>query len=285
MEITLQQRNELRRAVLGLPDSVVARYQARSNSVGIIVADGETSARPWLYTERQAAAAEAPDEAEIMLYGPVVADEWAWLFDEDESVIIPSRLKARLAEITASRIVARQNSPGGDLWAGIATADFFDDERRAGREVVMRVDGLSASASSIITARGNEIIMGQMAELMIHNPWVGAYLRGDKASFPKQAAKITDSLERTAASLAAMYADRNRKTLTAEAAAKLMDDETYFTAEQAVEQGFADRIMEPPADTGEATEQAEAANTPWASLTAQAAIQRQRRGFFTHRAG
>lgn len=294
MELTLKQRNAIRRQLLCPPPedgkphpmaAVLERYANSSNRLGILVADGEgdgsESAKPWLYSPK----AQATAENEVMLYGPVVDDSWAWLFAEDEAVVIPSRVKARLAEISGDHIVARQNSPGGDLWAGVAAAQLFDDERKNGRTVEMRVDGMSASASSIITVRGNEIVMGEMAQIMIHAPWVWGIVAGNAEVWRSTGNRIADELDRSTKSLASMYAKRNRAGLTVEKITAMLAEDTYMSAEEAVEQGFADRILEPPAavEDGQAEDSQANRATPdaWADLIVRAAAERQTRDFFT----
>lgn len=100
--------------------------------------------------------------------------------------------------------------------------------------MTVRVDGLAASAASIVAMAGDEIIMGPGTQLMIHDPWV--YTQGDAAFLRSEA----DRLEKTAESMASLYA--RRAGGTADEWRDLMTEETWFTAEEAVEAGLADRV-------------------------------------------
>ena len=191
---------------------------------------------------------------EVIAYGEVLDDFWAPFFDADEA-IIPTHFRARLAE-TEGDVTIRMNSPGGDVFAGVAIAGMIDDIRREGRKVTVRVDGLAASAASFIAVRADEVVMDEMAQMMIHEPMVGfdvfalMYAK-DLREMAEDAVKLADELDRTAGTLVDSYTARNRKKKKKEDIASLLAAETWMTATEAVDLGFADRVLEPPKPASE----------------------------------
>lgn len=192
------------------------------------------------HSERLKAQEAAPAENEVQMYGEIADDMYAGWYFEDEAVVFPSKIRARLAEIEGD-VVVRMNSPGGDVFAGAAIGAALDDVRRDGRKVTVRVDGLAASAASYVAIRGDDVAVDEAGQVMVHRPWT-SLLGGDETDF----AKVAEQLRTTKKSLISTYTKRNRKGLDAEAITEMVDEETWMDAETAVEKGFADRVMEPP---------------------------------------
>jgi ATP-dependent Clp protease protease subunit len=138
-----------------------------------------------------------------------------------------------LSGIQASTIRVRINSPGGDVFDGRAIATAL---RQHPAEVIAQVDGLAASAATTIAAAANRVEMAPGSFYMIHNAWTLAI--GNKADMLEVAAL----LEKIDAQIGADYAARTGAS--AEQVAQWMDEETWFTAEEAVENGFADAVGE-----------------------------------------
>lgn len=144
-------------------------------------------------------------------------------------------LVREIANLTVPTIHVRINSPGGDVFDGLAIHNAL--KQHAAR-VVVHVDGLAASIASVIAMAGDEVRMSEGAFLMIHNAWLVAI--GDAAELRKTA----DIAEQVNGSLVKAYA---AKSGLAEAELlALMDEETWLDADQAVEKGFAD-VSEAPA--------------------------------------
>jgi hypothetical protein len=124
------------------------------------------------------------------------------------------------------------NSPGGDVFAAVNIANALRDQRLSkGRTVDVSIDGLAASAASIVIMAGDTIRMADNALVMIHNPWsVGA---GDAAAMRK----IADELDAVRQTIVATY--QWQSALTDEELVALMDAETWFSADEAVDNGFA----------------------------------------------
>lgn len=139
--------------------------------------------------------------------------------------------RERLKAAGTSDVLLRINSPGGDVFDGIA---IYNDLLAHPGSVTVHVTGLAASAASIIAMVGRKIIMSENAFMMIHNAWGIAV--GDRHTHADAAAllgKIDSALAKT-------YAQRTGTGVRA--IAQMMDDETWLKATDAKEKGFADEI-------------------------------------------
>jgi ATP-dependent Clp protease protease subunit len=141
-------------------------------------------------------------------------------------------LVKELQASTASTIHVHINSPGGDVFDGRAIASALAAHPA---EVVAHIEGLAASAASTIALAANRVEIAAGAFLMIHNGWTGNV--GDRHTMRQ----VADLLEKIDAAIAADYVARSGESL--ETVQQWMDDETWFTAEEAVEQGFADEVI------------------------------------------
>lgn len=131
-------------------------------------------------------------------------------------------------------IVLKINSPGGDVFDGIAI--YNELIGYAGR-VRVEIVGMAASAASIVAMAGDEIAMADNAFMMIHNAWVLAIgNRHDLSDAASVLAKIDGALAKT-------YATRTG--LGVRTIGKMMDDETWMTGAEAKESGFATELLQP----------------------------------------
>lgn len=146
--------------------------------------------------------------------------------------VTPASVSRQLKDAAPGAVTVRINSPGGAVFDGIAIAAQL---RRHG-DVTAIVDGIAASAASVIAIGAKRRVMAQGSYLMIHNPW--SMTAGD-ASDLRQEAAVLDSI---AGELAKLYADASGGKLTVEQARAMMDEETWLTADQAVEVGLAHAI-------------------------------------------
>lgn len=155
--------------------------------------------------------------------------------------VTAKRISAALRSIGEKDVVVNINSPGGDFFEGVAIYNLL---REHPGKVTVRIVGLAASAASVIAMAGDEILMGDGAFLMIHNAWAVAIgNRHDMAD----AAKLLEPFD---AAMAAVYAAR--AGIAASEAARMMDDETWIGAAQAVDDGFADGLLDGAAATKDA---------------------------------
>ncbi len=159
------------------------------------------------------------------------------------SGVTAKRISAALRSIGDRDVVVNVNSPGGDFFEGVAIYNLLREHK--GR-VTVQVMGLAASAASVIAMAADEILMGDGAFLMIHNAWAVAI--GNRHDMV-DAAKMLEPFD---AAMANVYAARSG--ITVAEAARMMDEETWIGAAQAVEDGFADGLLDGAAATKGATQ-------------------------------
>ena len=157
---------------------------------------------------------------EILIYG-IVGDSFDGL---DARTLVP-----QITEGTDD-LVARINSPGGFVMEGLAIFNAFARAKQAGRKVDVHIDGIAASMGSVIAMVGDTISMAENALMMIHNPWDCAC--GDANELRRAA----DSLDRIRDRTAGIYAAQTG--LSVEELVPMLDAETWFTAQEALDQKF-----------------------------------------------
>jgi len=171
-------------------------------------------------------------DGELVLYGTVGASWW-----DDERAFSAKEVVEALASLKGD-ITVRLNSGGGSAWDGVAIHNALKARKS---KVKIVVDGVAASAASVILMAGDEIVCPANASIMIHNASTLAW--GNKDEIEKTRAM----LEKLDGQMAELYADRTG--LEADDIAALMDAETWMTGTEAVEKGFADTTSdEPPAE-------------------------------------
>lgn len=166
-------------------------------------------------------AAEESEAAELLLYGFI--GEW----DEISSREVVNAL----SQITAKIINVKVNSYGGSVFTAQA---IFSALKRHAAVINVFIDGIAASAASIIICAGNNVVIPANAMMMIHNPRM--YVCGDAADLRDSA----DSLDKVRDSIIAAY--QTKTALSAEKLVELMEAETWLNADEAVELGFADDV-------------------------------------------
>jgi ATP-dependent Clp protease protease subunit len=186
--------------------------------------------RFWKWVRNKTPAGEDPDLAErtLFLNGTIASESW---FDDD---VTPALFKSDL-DSGKGPITVWINSPGGDVWAA---AQIYNMLLSYSGKVTVKIDGLAASAASVIAMAGDEVLVSPVSMLMIHNPATAAM--GDKDDLA-QAISMLDSVKDSI-----LNAYVKKTGLSKNKLSKLMDDETWMDANKAVELGFADRVMERP---------------------------------------
>ena len=184
----------------------------------------------WKWVRNKAPDGEDPGLAErtLFLNGTIASESW---FDDD---VTPALFKSDL-DSGKGPITVWINSPGGDVWAA---AQIYNMLLSYGGKVTVKIDGLAASAASVIAMAGDEVLVSPVSMLMIHNPSTMAM--GDKDDLA-QAISMLDSVKDSI-----LNAYVKKTGLSKNKLSKLMDDETWMDANKAVELGFADRVMERP---------------------------------------
>ncbi|EPH3101445.1 head maturation protease, ClpP-related [Providencia stuartii] len=160
--------------------------------------------------------------------------------------VTAKRISAALRAIGNQDVVVNINSPGGDMFEGLAIYNLL---RAHNGKVTVNILGIAASAASVIAMAGDEIRMGRGAFLMIHNCWaVGV---GNRHDF----AKLANDLAPFDKSMSDIYVARSG--LPEETISQMMDNETYIGASDAIEKGFADSLLAADAmDDGDESPQA-----------------------------
>lgn len=172
------------------------------------------------------AAANKAKVGEVLLYGPISSS--TWLGDE----VTPKQFKADLDGLgEVDTIDLYINSEGGDVFAAQAIYSML---KRHPAAVHTHVDGLAASAASLVAMAGETITLPINAMLMLHSPW--SLAMGNAQEFRKMA----DALDQIRESMIAVYSERSGKTHDEVVA--ILDAETWYTAEEAVAAGFADEV-------------------------------------------
>lgn len=165
------------------------------------------------------------DENSISVFDVIGAD---WYGDG----VTASRIAAALRSIGGADVTVNINSPGGDMFEGLAIYNLL---REYEGKVTVKVLGLAASAASIIAMAGDEVQIGRGAFLMIHNCWV--YAMGNRHDL----AQVAADMEPFDKAMNDIYGARTG--LSSEAIEVMMNAETYIGGSDAVEKGFADRLL------------------------------------------
>lgn len=169
---------------------------------------------------------EAAGERVLTLSGVIAEESW---FDDE---VTPGEFKDELDKGEGD-ITVWINSPGGDC---IAAAQIYNMLISYKGNVTVKIDGIAASAASVIAMAGTKVIMSPVSMLMIHNPMTIA--AGDAGEMEKAIAMLSEIKE----SIINAY---ERKTGRSRAEiAKLMDAETWMDAGKALELGFADEVLQ-----------------------------------------
>jgi len=165
---------------------------------------------------------------EILLYGPIGADMW----EPDDSITAKSVI-AQLAEIDGD-VTVRISSGGGDVYEGI---DIMQALRNHPGRVTVIVESLAASAASFIAVGGaDEVLMRKSSEMMIHRAMTFSDGNADELS------KTLADLERQDMKLASIYAEKAGGQV--DDWLEAMGAETWYTSEEAVAAGLADRVVD-----------------------------------------
>ncbi len=172
-------------------------------------------------------AAESDDPNTISIYDVIGEDFWTG------GGFTAKRMSAALRSIGKNDVTVKINSPGGDMFEGIAIYNLL---REHPAKVTIDVMGWAASAASIIAMAGDDIRMGLGTFMMVHNAW--GVVIGNRHDM----ADASTLFEGFDGAIADIY--QARTGLDAKAIAKLMDAETFMGASDAVAKGFADSVNE-----------------------------------------
>ena len=168
------------------------------------------------------------EDGERTLYFDGVIAQESWYEDE----VSPEQFKKEL-EAGTGPVTIWINSPGGDVFAA---AQIYNMLRNYKGKVTVKIDGIAASAATVIAMAGDEVLMSPVSMMMIHNPWTWAV--GDSKDLETVIRQL-DAVKETIINAYVEKTGMNRDELS-----RLMDDETYFDVHWAIEHKFADGVID-----------------------------------------
>lgn len=171
---------------------------------------------------------EIVENKTIITLSGVVRQPYPW--DEEDEAINEKLIRDTLDGVTGD-VLIRLNSPGGDVFEGISICNYL---KSIDNKVTIEITGVAASAASIISMGADKVIMDKGTSMMIHEASTIAW--GNKTEIQK----TLNALSTIDKSLVAIYQDKTG--LDTDTLNGYLTNETWFTAEEAVEAGFADEV-------------------------------------------
>lgn len=176
--------------------------------------------------EVRSAFTEDQEDRSISVYDVIGYDYWTG------EGVTAKRVAGALRSLGAGPVTVNINSPGGDMFEGLAIYNLLREHKG---EVTVKVVGLAASAASIIAMAGDTVQIARAAFFMVHNGWVIA--AGNRNDFRE----IADWLEPFDAAMADIYVARSG--MADKEARRLMDAESWIGGSDAIERGLADELL------------------------------------------
>lgn len=164
--------------------------------------------------------------AQIDIFGDIVSEKW---FDEETSATSFRDALKELGDV--STINLSINSGGGSVFDGIAIYNMLKSHKAT---VNVYIEGLAASIASVIAMAGDTITMRSGSMMMVHMPWTLSQGNAEEMR------KTADTLEKTGDSIVDIYSERTG--ISSDDIRNIMNDETWLSAEEAVEQGWATKL-------------------------------------------
>ena len=164
--------------------------------------------------------------AQIDIFGDIVSEKW---FDEETSAVSFRDALKELGDV--STINLSINSGGGSVFDGIAIYNMLKSHKAT---VNVYVEGLAASIASVIAMAGDTITMRSGSMMMVHMPWTLSQGNAEEMR------KTADTLEKMGDNIVDIYSERTG--ITSDEIRNIMNDETWLSAEEAVEQGWATKL-------------------------------------------
>ena len=173
-------------------------------------------------------AIKASDENDntIGIYDPIGYDYW------DDSGVTAKRISAALRSLDGADVVVNINSPGGDVFEGLAIYNLLREYKG---HVTVRVLGVAASAASFIAMAADEIQIARAGFFMIHNAWTGLW--GDRNDL-RETAEFLEQIDDTIADIYHVRSGLSMDELKAD-----MDKERWINGRDAIDSGFADAFL------------------------------------------
>ena len=179
--------------------------------------------------------AKSPGTVELYIYGDIEGDgvDW-WTGEKIESDTSADHIRKEIEAFGDVRTVELHiNSMGGSVFEANAIVNYL---RRLKADTIAYVDAFACSAASAIACACDMVVMPRNSVMMIHNPWTVAIGNA------KELRKAADDLDVLSEAFATVYIDKADGKLDEKRLTKLLDDETYLTAEQAYDLGLCDEV-------------------------------------------
>lgn len=173
----------------------------------------------WNFTEDE-------QQGRVLRLEGAIAEE-SWIDDE----ITPKQFKSELMSGNGD-ITVFINSPGGDVFAA---AQIYNMLMEYGGNVTVKIDGIAASAASVVAMAGTKVLVSPVSQIMIHNPMTAAF--GDTQEMQKAISMLGEIKE------SIVNAYEIKTGLSRAKISRLMDEESWMNAKKAVELRFADDIL------------------------------------------
>ncbi len=170
--------------------------------------------------------AENKEERTLFMYGAIASESW---YDDE---ITPQIFRNELLS-GSGNITLWINSPGGCC---IAAAQIYNMLMEYQGDVTVKIDGIAASAASVIAMAGTKVLMSPVANLMIHNPSTMAW--GESGDM-KRAMAMLDEVKESIINAYEIKTSIPRKELS-----NMMDNETWMNVHSAMQKGFVDGVLE-----------------------------------------
>lgn len=167
--------------------------------------------------------------AELYLYGQIAENSWS---ENDKGA---KEFADDLLACEGKNITLRINSPGGDIFAAQA---IYNVLKAYPGKVTAHIDGICASAATVVACGAGKVVMPKNALYMIHNPMACVFDMLDAEALSKMA----DTLAKVKETVVNVYKDRAEDKMSADEIIHLMNEETWMSAEEALEKGLIDEI-------------------------------------------
>ncbi|MGE6370640.1 head maturation protease, ClpP-related [Planococcus kocurii] len=172
-------------------------------------------------------------KASIDIFGEIVSEDYRW-YEEDTSAVSFRDALNELGDV--SELEIHINSPGGDVFSGVAIANMI---KQHPAKTSVYIDGLAASIATTIASSADHVYMASNSMYMIHNAMTGFYGNHNDMR------KVADTLEHLNNSMVKQsYIDKN-PAIDVEALSAMMDNETWLSASEAFALGLIDEVLQP----------------------------------------
>jgi len=178
---------------------------------------------------------EAKDN-EIVIYAPIVDAGMASMYKWMEVPYMTAQMFKSKMDAIVGDVMLKINCDGGDVFEASAMVQCIRERQKAGFQVNSSIDGIAASAATLLTSASDEITIAEMGMMMIHKG--SAMMYGNAKELHKAADNITMIDE------SAMKLYEKKTGIAMKDLSEMMDEETYMNADMAVEKGFADSVYE-----------------------------------------